>query len=777
MAINLEGLNPPQREAVLHGSGPLLILAGAGSGKTRVLTHRIANLVEQGVSPWRVLAITFTNKAAAEMRERVEHLVGPGGKEIWVSTFHSACVRMLRRDIEKLGYQKNFVILDSADQQSVVKECLKQLNLSDKQFQPGAVQGAISTAKNAMLDSREYAARAKDYWQQQVAQVYRLYQERLKANNALDFDDLLLLCVRLFEQFPEVLGHYQNKFEHILVDEYQDTNGVQNRWVFLLAAQKRNLVVVGDDDQGIYSWRGADITNILQFEAQYPDAKVIKLEQNYRSTGNILASAYEVVRRNTGRKEKQLWTESEPGDKVLRYAATDENDEAWFVAAEIDRLVNRGFEDGTRLAYQDVAILYRTHAQSRAFEEVFVRKSVPYGIFGGLKFFERKEVKDVLAYLRLIANPADTIAFRRAISVPKRGVGPASVDKVVDYAEQWNLPVATVALECSLVPGLTSGYRTKIETFAALIEELTNMRVYLSVGELIQETLNRSGYLDELKSDISLEGAGRIDNVQELVAMGQEFEMPTGEEAEGLSQLDAFLATAALMSDVDTVGNGEDKVMLMTLHSAKGLEFPVVFLVGMEEGVFPHNRALADETQMEEERRLCYVGMTRARRRLYLSSAMCRTLWGQANYNSPSRFLQEVPEELVELAGSSRPGSSWGAGAAYGYGDGARSGAGGESRRRTFADEDDGPVIGGSGWGQSQEAQSLQRRSRSASSLWASPAAPDSVGPSLSEGDHVRHVKFGEGVVRDVRGDTITVHFPGTGQKILVASYLEKVDE
>lgn len=791
MPLNLEGLNDKQHEAVVYGNGPLLILAGAGSGKTRVLTHRIAYLIEQGVSPWRILAITFTNKAAKEMQERVQHLVGPGAADIWVSTFHSACVRMLRRDIEKLGYKKNFVILDGADQQAVIKECLKQLNLSDKQFAPGAVLGTISHAKNAMIDAREFAARAKDYYQQQVAQVYRLYAERLKANNALDFDDLLVLCVKLFEQCPDVLEHYQNKFEHILVDEYQDTNSVQNRWVFLLAAKRRNLVVVGDDDQGIYSWRGADISNILEFEAQYPDAHVVKLEQNYRSTGNILDAAYEVVKRNQSRKDKKLWTAAGAGEKVMRYAATDENDEAWFVAGEIEKLTSRGFEDGGRITYQDVAVLYRTHAQSRAYEEVFVRKNIPYGIFGGLKFFERKEVKDVLAYLRLIANPADTISFRRAIAVPKRGVGPASIDKVVDFAEQWNLPVATTALDCTMVPGLTGSYRTKIEAFAAQIEELTNMNAYLSVSELIQEVLNRSGYLDELKAENSLEAAGRIENVQELISMAQEFEMPTGEEAEGMTQLDHFLATAALMSDIDEAGDGQDKVTLMTLHSAKGLEFPVVFLVGMEEGVFPHSRSLGDEEQMEEERRLCYVGMTRARRRLYLTSAMSRNLWGQTAYNSPSRFLQEVPEELQELVAGGRPGSAWGAGASYGYGGGGGRSAGGwggsawsqngggESRRRPPADDDDfGPAIGSSGWGQSQQAEALQRRGRGAGTpAWAAPAAPESLGPSLSEGDRVKHPKFGEGVVRDARGDTITVHFPGIGQKILVASYLQKLED
>ncbi len=798
--MDLQTLNQPQREAVLHEGGPLLILAGAGSGKTRVLTHRIARLIEKGVAPWRILAITFTNKAAAEMKERVVQLVGPQASEIWVSTFHSACVRMLRRDIEKLGYKKNFVILDTSDQQSVIKECLKELNLSEKQFQPSMVLGAISGAKNAMLGPKQYANRAGDYWQQQMAQIYTRYQEKLVANNAVDFDDLLILCVRLFEEFPEVLTYYQEKFEHILVDEYQDTNQVQNKWVFLLAQQKRNLCVVGDDDQSIYSWRGADIRNILDFEAHFPDARVIKLEQNYRSTQNILEAAYHVVRHNPGRKEKKLWTDKGPGEKVIRYAATDEHDEAWYVASEIERLVVEGLPDGTGLTYQDFAVLYRTHAQSRTLEEALVRKSIPYGIFGGTKFFERKEIKDVLAYLRLIANPADTISFRRAISVPKRGIGPATIDKVVDFAQQWNVPVMGVALDGSMVPGLSGRYRQKVEEFAAMMEELTNMSSYLSVGELIEEVLERSGYMAELRADKSIEAAARIENVQELKSMAMEFETPEGEEMEGLSQLDAFLATAALMTDADQVGDGQDKVTLMTLHAAKGLEFPVVFLVGMEEGVFPHNRALTDEVQMEEERRLCYVGMTRAERRLYLSSATVRSLYGQTQYNAPSRFLDEIPDEVVELKGGGRPGGlglgtltggygvGRGAGTAWGArSDGAEDGAWGQAqtggwrsrRRRTFADDDDfAPAIGSSGWGQTEEARRLQSRRRGASTpAWAAPSEPEATGPSFAEGDKVVHAKFGEGVVRAVRGDVITVHFPGVGQKVLVSSYCRKADE
>lgn len=768
MSIELGHLNPPQREAVLHGGGPLLILAGAGSGKTRVLTHRIAHLVDQGISPWRILAITFTNKAAAEMKERLGVLVGEQAHDLWVSTFHSACVRMLRRDIERMGYAKNFVILDTADQLSVIKDCMKQFNLSDKQFQPGAVLGTISGAKNAMLGVKEFAAQARDYYQQQVAQVFRLYQDRLKANNALDFDDLLLLCVKLLEAYPDVLEHYQQKFEHILVDEYQDTNAVQNRWIFLLAARKRNLCVVGDDDQGIYSWRGADIQNILDFEAQYPDARVIKLEQNYRSTGTILEAAYRVIRHNVGRKEKKLWTASGSGDKIVRFVATDDREESQFVAEEIQRLVAAGLGDGG-LTYQDFAVLYRTHAQSGSLEQAFVQKEIPYGILGGLKFFERKEVKDVLAYLRLIANPADTIAFRRAIGAPKRGVGPASVDKVVDYAEQWNVPIAAIALDCSLVPGLTSGYRTKVEAFATVIEELTNMGAYLPVGELIEQVVLKSGYLEELKADPSLEGAGRVDNVEKLVSMGAEFAMENAEAEEGLSPLDTFLAYATLMTDADQVEAGQDKVIMMTLHSAKGLEFPVVFIVGMEEGVFPHNRALTDERQMEEERRLCYVGMTRARRRLFVTNALTRTIWNQPSANPPSRFLQEIPEELWEQAPGRRRSSepSWGSGAGTGW---SRS----EGRRRSFVDDDATPAIGSAGWGQTREAQRLQSQ-RAAGLAGPGSAAPTPATPSLEPGDRVTHPKFGEGLVRAVKGDTITVQFPDVGQKLLVAGYVQKV--
>jgi len=820
----LAGLNDQQREAVLHGRGPLLILAGAGSGKTRVIAHRIAHLIlfgpdydpgappppdvteddlevlraavlspgpvdtgaiahllGGGVDPWRILAITFTNKAAGEMRERVEQLVGPKAREVWAATFHSTCVRMLRRDIERLGYGRNFVILDAEDQQAVVKDCLKRLGLSDRQFQPGAVLGTISGAKNAMLDPRRFAARAGDYWRQQVAKVYTLYQEQLQSNNALDFDDLLLKAVELLERFDDVREYYQRKFEFILVDEYQDTNHVQNRWVFLLAGEKKNLAVVGDDDQGIYSWRGADISNILEFEEQYPGCRSIKLEQNYRSTQNILSAAHAVVRHNTGRKEKRLWTAAGAGDPICHYTAVDERDEAAFVAREVERLVAEGLPDGTRLDYQDFAVLYRTHAQSRALEEAMVRRSIPYGIYGGLRFFERKEIKDVLAYLRLIANPADTVSFRRAVGVPKRGIGPASVDKLVDYAEQWQVPVALAALDCSMVPGLSGAYQKRMEEFGALIEELTNLSAQCTVGQLIDAVLERTGILEELKADSSLEAAARLENVQELRSMAAEFEPPAGEELDGLRDLDSFLATVALLTDADQVGEGQNKVTLMTLHSAKGLEFPVVFLVGLEEGVFPHNRALTDERQMEEERRLCYVGMTRARFRLYLTHAVSRNLWGQANYNAVSRFLLEIPPELVEEVAQAGGWTAGGAGAgargrgvtpggAAWYEDDApaaraREGSPPARGRRWWDSDDDdfSPAIGAAGWGRTLQARRLQ----------AALEPPSEETPRFRPGDRVRHDRFGEGVVKAVIGDTVTVQFAGAaGQRVLVASYL-----
>lgn len=768
----LDTLNPQQREAVEHGDGPLLILAGAGSGKTRVLTYRIAHLLRRGVSPYNMLAITFTNKAANEMKERVAGLVGPVATAIWVSTFHSACVRILRRDIEKLGYDRRFVILDTADQTAVIKDCLKRVNLDEKQFAAGAVLGAISNAKNELVDADAYEDKAKDYFTTNVAKVYRLYQDRLRANAALDFDDLIMLTVRLFTECPPVLEHYQEKFRHILVDEYQDTNHAQYVLVRHLAARYRNLCVVGDDDQGIYSWRGANIRNILEFEQDYPDAHVVKLEQNYRSTQNILTAAHAVVSNNWQRKDKRLWTASGAGQPITRYQATSEYDEAWFVAQQVIEQVSSGHR------YSDFAVLYRTHAQSRVFEEVFNRQGIPYGIVGGLRFWERKEIKDVVAYLRLVANPSDAVAFRRAIGVPKRGIGPASVDKLEEYAAQNGLNIAQAARNAERVPGIGKAMADKVTTFAALIDDFRRQSEFLSVAELVGEVIERSGCLREIQSDDSLEAAGREENLKELRSVAEDYTGVVDLDDPEATALQVFLQNSALQSDQDTMEGAQDRVVMMTLHTAKGLEFPVVFLIALEEGVFPHSRALTDERELQEERRLCYVGMTRAREKLYLSHAWTRSLWGQSAYNSPSRFLEEIPAELVEVAQGGNAGASFGGRGAGGFGERGRSydqdaapmrprrESGSTWGRRSEPDDSDfSPAIGSRGWAQAQEAPAAGRAAAAA-------PAPDET---FAVGDMVTHIKFGTGVVKRVVGDALTVTFAGVGDKTLIASYVKRV--
>lgn len=1061
----LARLNPQQREAVTHPGGPLLILAGAGSGKTRVLTHRIAFLLQQSVAPHRILAITFTNKAAREMQERVHELVGAAGRAIWCSTFHAACVRILRRHVDRLGYDRRFVILDTGDQQNVIKQCLKELNLSEKHFHPGAVLGAISGAKNELQGPAEFARKADGYFEIRVAEVYRMYQDMLHRNNALDFDDLIRLTVRLLREHADVAAEYQERFLHVLVDEYQDTNHAQYALVRLLTARHNNLCVVGDDDQclppatlvktptgdvpvealqkgdqvlgaggwgrlagaaieavverpydgvllrfvtqtgrvlettpnhimfarptpgpglfilyllyrsdrgyrlgvypspdldlakrelapaapdgaervyiiritrseqqalyeqqrlaakyglptapfvaadplnqpfvdrlyaelptrepaerlmadcllseeyphlqspgsgrvtfimfggtgprrgrpwhthriqvvpgvaagprparrleagrsdyqqglklarelalqsdqpvihravlthpgaggalaagsfafqpaghvlpgmtvavehagrvtedlvvdrqiipyrgpvydlsvaglrnyvaggvvvhnSIYAWRGATIRNILEFERDYPDAHVIKLEQNYRSTQNILDAAWTVVQRNRSRKDKRLWTDKGGGPAITQYLATDEHDEAWFVAGEIQRQIAAA---GRRCS--DFAVLYRTHAQSRVIEEIFIRQNIPYAIVGGVKFYDRREVKDILAYLRLVANPADILAFRRAVAAPRRGIGPATIDKIEVHAAAAGLPIVDAALAAEQA-GLGKGMAAKVAGFARLIEEFRRQAAFLSVSELVAEVVKRSGYEAELLADQSLEAAGRLENLQELQSVAQEFDGFEGEEE---TALQAFLTSAALIAEADAYAAGEDRVVLMTLHSAKGLEFPAVFLVGMEEGVFPHNRSLDDEKQLEEERRLCYVGMTRAMDRLYLTHAWSRTLWGVQQMAAPSRFLAEIPPELIERLG-------------------------------------EGPAppaaVGRPRW--SVAAQDAERRQAPA----APRPAPDER--PFKDGDRVRHDRFGQGIVVTARGDIITVAFAGLGVKQLMAQYLQR---
>lgn len=639
----LNGLNPEQQKAVKTVDGPLLLMAGAGSGKTRVLTHRIAYLmVEKGVNPYNILAITFTNKAAREMRERIQKMMGGAADDIWISTFHSMCVRILRRDIDRLGYNRNFTILDSTDQQSVIKSILKDKNMDPKKYDPRAILGTISSAKNELITPEEYAKTAGDYFSQKVSDVYTEYQRRLRKNNALDFDDLIMTTITLFIRVPEVLEYYQRKFQYIHVDEYQDTNRAQYMLVKLLAQRFQNLCVVGDSDQSIYRWRGADITNILSFEKDYPRASVILLEQNYRSTKKILLAANMVIQNNMNRKPKNLWTENPEGNKIMYYRADSEQGEAQFVIGKIQEQLRNGRK------LSDIAILYRTNAQSRVIEESFLKSNIDYSIVGGIKFYDRKEIKDILAYLRLISNPDDDISLQRIINVPKRAIGSTSIDKIANFATMHDLSMFQ-ALETIEMIGLSPKAEKAAGEFRNLVSNYTHQQEYLSVTELVEEVLDKTGYRDMLKAEKSLESQSRLENIDEFLTVTKSFE----ESSEDKS-LVAFLTDLALVADIDRLDDdGEKKtdfVTLMTLHSAKGLEFPVVFLIGMEEGVFPHSRSLMEEDEMEEERRLAYVGITRAEEELFITNAQMRTLFGRTNMNPESRFIKEIPADLVEDA-------------------------------------------------------------------------------------------------------------------------------
>jgi DNA helicase II / ATP-dependent DNA helicase PcrA len=651
----LEDLNPVQRQAVEHRDGPLLILAGAGSGKTRVLTYRIAHLIAQGVEPWNILAITFTNKAAQEMRDRVAALVGSEGRGLWVATFHSACIRVLRSEIELLpGYSRSFVIYDSGDQQAVIKSCMKELDLDEKKFPPRAIGGAISDAKNKLLDSEDFSRRAKEYFEQKVEKVYSLYQKKLKANNALDFDDIIMLTVRLFRENPEVLARYQEKFRYILVDEYQDTNHAQYALVNILAKRYRNLCVVGDDDQSIYMFRGADVQNILDFERDYPEAKVLKLEQNYRSTQNILAAANSVVRNNVERKEKALWTENQEGNPLIYYVADNEHDEARFVAERIQRL--RSIE-GRR--FNEFAILYRTNAQSRVIEERFMKEGIPYRVFSGLKFYERMEIKDIIAYLRILHNPADQVSFSRILNVPKRGLGESSLEKILDYADEQGMPVLGAILEAEYIPDLQARAKKPLIAFAHLMQELKELaREESSVTKLTEEILRRTGYWENLIAEKTPEAEARAENIREFLSVTAEYDAKSEDQADGqevvvegevafIPGLAGFLEQVSLVAQIDSLDQGEDAAVMMTIHSAKGLEFPVVFLGGMEEGIFPSSRSMLEPALLAEERRLCYVAITRAREKLYLTYAGQRMLYGRTQYNRPSEFFEEIPQHLL----------------------------------------------------------------------------------------------------------------------------------
>ena len=742
--IDLETLNPPQREAVQHTEGPVLILAGAGSGKTRVLTHRIAYLIEEkGVNPWNILAITFTNKAAGEMRERVDKIVGFGAESIWVSTFHSTCVRILRRYIDRLGYDNSFTIYDTDDQKTLMKDICKYLQIDTKVFKERNLLSAISSAKNEMITPEEYRLKAEgDFGRQKIATVYEEYEKQMRANNALDFDDLLLKAVQLFQTQPDVLEYYQERFRYIMVDEYQDTNTVQFQFISILAAKYRNLCVVGDDDQSIYKFRGANIRNILDFEQVFSDAKVIKLEQNYRSTGTILNAANAVIRNNRGRKDKTLWTDNDEGDKIQFRQFDSAYDEAEFIVDDIRRKTR-----GNGVNYNDFAILYRTNAQSRLFEEKFVTANIPYKIVGGINFYARKEIKDVLAYLKTIDNAKDDIAVRRIINVPKRGIGLTSVNRVQEYALARELGFYEALMGVEFIPNIGRG-ASKMESFVALIEHFKMDAERIKISELVDEILEETGYLEELKGEGEIEAEARIENIDELKNKIIAYEEVCEDQGE-TATLSGFLEEVALVADIDSLEEDSDYVVLMTLHSAKGLEFPQVYLAGMEDGVFPSYMCITsdDKSEIEEERRLCYVGITRAEQELTLTYARRRMIRGEMQYNKMSRFLKEIPVELL-------------------------------SDGDAFKKEKPEPPV--------QTAYQQAKKSFHTKAFQAKPIqqfkVADGKGPGYDVGDRVRHMKFGDGLVTAIteggRDYEVTVQFDQAGQKKMIATFakLQKID-
>lgn len=726
-------LNDRQCEAVKHTEGPLLITAGAGSGKTKVLTCRIAHLLELGVAPYRILAITFTNKAAKEMKERVTNLVGAQADSIWLSTFHSFCAKLLRFEVDGFhGYTRNFTIYDSSDQLVLVKDCLKKLNLDDKQFMPRSVLGTISSAKNVLMDAKAFAAKASDFYEQKVADVYALYQEKLRENNAVDFDDLLFLAVRLLQEKEDVREKYQSRFQYILVDEYQDTNHAQYALTKILAARWRNICVVGDADQSIYAWRGADIRNIIDFTRDYPDAASIKLEQNYRSTKTILHAANAVIDNNESRPKKTLWTENPAGNKIIHYQAQTEHDEADYIAGVI---YNR--HEISHEPYGDMAILFRTNAQSRVLEEKLMRYAIPYTMVGGTKFYDRKEIKDVLAYLRLLYNPEDSLSLTRIINVPKRNIGATTMEHVASYAEEQGISLFEALSSTDEIP-VTKRARTSLENFAAMIFDLLNDIEGKDVLSLIETVIKQTGYGDMLdkEAEHDPQGESRKENVGEFLSVAKDY-MDSNPDG----NLQDFLENVALVSDVDDFESSDSKVTLMTLHAAKGLEFPVVFLTGLDEGLFPHSRTLLDPSQVEEERRLAYVGITRAERQLYVTNATTRTMYGRISAYMPSRFLAEIPPQLME-----------------------------DYHRKSAMPQSRTTAVPGK-----------QRVSILTKPVASSLPKKHAVTDTFAKGDKVRHKIWGIGTVLDVIGEgpnmQMKIQFPTKGVRQVVVKYapLEKI--
>lgn len=751
----LNGMNDRQVEAVQTTEGPLLIMAGAGSGKTRVLTHRIAYLIDEKlVNPWNILAITFTNKAAREMKERAYDL-NPATQDCLIATFHSMCVRILRRDADHIGYNRNFTIVDPGEQRTLMKRILKQLNLDPKKWNERSILGTISNAKNDLIDDVAYAAQARDMYTQIVSQCYTAYQKELRQSESVDFDDLIMLTLRLFDQNPDVLTYYQQKFQYIHVDEYQDTNHAQYQLVKLLASRFKNICVVGDADQSIYGWRGADMQNILDFEKDYPQAKVVLLEENYRSTKTILQAANEVIQNNKNRRPKNLWTQNADGEQIVYYRADDEQDEAVFVARTIDELSR-----SQNFLHKDFAVLYRTNAQSRTIEEALLKSNIPYTMVGGTKFYSRKEIRDIIAYLNLIANLSDNISFERIINEPKRGIGPGTVEKIRDFANMQDMSMLDASANIML-SGIKGKAAQSIWDFANVILDLREQLDQLRITELVEAILEKTGYVDILNAQATLESKARVENIEEFLSVTKNFDDTSDgpEEETGLDKLSRFLNDLALIADTDSGSQETSEVTLMTLHAAKGLEFPVVFLIGMEENVFPLSRAAEDQDELEEERRLAYVGITRAEKILYLTNANSRLLFGRTNYNRPTRFINEISSDLLEYQGLARPANT--------------------SFKASYSS-------GGLAFGQGMSlAQALQDRKRSAAprtiqssglpfGQFTAGAKSASSETNWSIGDIALHKKWGEGTVLEVSGSGATqelkINFPEVGLKKLLAS-------
>ena len=760
-------LNEPQREAVYHTDGPLLILAGAGSGKTRVLTHRIAYLIgERGVNPWNILAITFTNKAAEEMRQRVDNLVGFGAESVWVSTFHSACVRILRRFIDRLGYENHFTIYDTDDQKTLIKEVCRKVDVDTKVFKERSLLSAISSAKNEMILPDEFELNAGgDFAKMKIAKVYREYETQMRANNALDFDDLLVKTVQLLQTQPDVLESYQERFRYIMVDEYQDTNTVQFQLVSLLAGKYKNLCVVGDDDQSIYKFRGANIRNILDFEHEFPDAKVIKLEQNYRSTGNILNAANSVIANNRGRKEKSLWTENGEGELIRLRQFDTAFDEADFIGEDIKSAVRQGG------SYNDSAVLYRTNAQSRLLEEKFIAMNIPYKIVGGVNFYARREIKDLLAYLKTIDNGRDDVAVRRIINVPKRGIGLTTINRIHESATERGIGF----YEALLAPGLIAGVgrsATKLDSFAALIEYFKTLAEEMNITDLLQEVIEKTGYIESLENEDKEEAKTRKENIDELISKAATYEESCQDKDEKAT-LSGFLEEVALVADIDSLDEDQEYVVLMTLHSAKGLEFPRVYLAGMEDGLFPGYMSInaGDREELEEERRLCYVGITRAEQELTLTSARRRMVHGETQYNPMSRFVKEIPRELLDTGNKKFTQETEMPAQQNTY---ARA-------REAFRAQAFAGALGGMTPAKNQGVGKPLTGSQALASLQkGSQLAAGGNGPLGYEvGDRVRHVKFGEGTVTDIkeggRDHEVTIEFDSVGTRKMFAKFAKLV--